>query len=524
MRWVDGTRLDDWIDDHLHEPDAIRSVRINVSEAVAALRRHGAAHGDLQHGNVLVRSDRSIRLVDYDGMYLPTLSRYGAAEQGHRNYQHAERSAQYDESLDLFAAAVIDLSLAAAAHDPKLWKEFNRNRASGESLLFTAADFADPAASPVFAQLARIPRLVRDAGRLRHACEASFEAIPMALTGKPVPASAQRRSQAASAPPTIFRATDRATLLARQGDEVTVVGAIVATKTTSGLRGMITMLNFGDYRNGDFTAVAFRKASKDLEQVFGDPRRLVGRWVAITGLVTVFQRSKSAPQTPQIELRRARMLRALTPTEAAVLLAGPAGSSSKPTPAPDASNFDDRLGKLYSSPSLIAKIAPQSMPPSAPPITSQSSTASKTPSPPASKPVAQTPPPPRMRAPRHKPTGPHSTLSPPATNPPIWSATPPHSAPPSTTPYAATPYTAVPYAKPAYTGPGGNTGLGVAALAAGLCFPPVGVALGIAALLRGNRQSQVDRICAWIGLGVGVFGILACGCSMFSMFDSATPQ
>ena len=39
----------------------------------ADLERHGIAHGDLQHGNLLVAADGTFRLVDYDGMYVPAL-------------------------------------------------------------------------------------------------------------------------------------------------------------------------------------------------------------------------------------------------------------------------------------------------------------------------------------------------------------------------------------------------------------------------------------------------------------------
>ncbi|QLQ08322.1 MAG: hypothetical protein HZY76_21580 [Anaerolineae bacterium] len=51
------------------------------------LQTHGIAHGDLQHGNVLVAADE-LRLIDYDGMYVPPLSGRESHEIGHRNYQH----------------------------------------------------------------------------------------------------------------------------------------------------------------------------------------------------------------------------------------------------------------------------------------------------------------------------------------------------------------------------------------------------------------------------------------------------
>src|SRR2546430_4647189 len=57
------------------------------------LFRSQVAHGDLQHGNILVRGG-SIQLVDYDGMWVPALKGRHATEIGHRAYQHPERSEQ----------------------------------------------------------------------------------------------------------------------------------------------------------------------------------------------------------------------------------------------------------------------------------------------------------------------------------------------------------------------------------------------------------------------------------------------
>jgi hypothetical protein len=53
----------------------------------------------------------------------------------------------------------------------------------------------------------------------------------------------------------------------------------------------------------------------------------------------------------------------------------------------------------------------------------------------------------------------------------------------------------------------------VAALIVAFCFGPVGAAMAIAALSRGWRQSEADRVCAWIALVVGTLGTLAFFCN-----------
>jgi hypothetical protein len=325
MEWIAGARLDDWVQSNLGRPEALDRARRGVVAAALALRRNGAAHGDLQHGNILVMPDQSIKLIDYDGMYLPSLSGLGASEQGHRNYQHPDRSDQYDAALDRFAVEIIGVSLGALAVAPTLWQEFN----TGENIIFSAADFAEPSSSDLFTRLERLPEVADAVRRLRRACEVGYGDITRALESTstaPAPGRAPGGRRAGARPaasgPDILRATDRSALLFRQGDEVTVVGKVVRTHQIQ-RSGTITFINFGDYRTGAFTVVCWDRTSRGLASVYGDLSALDGRWVRVTGMVTIYKgRSGMAPLTPQIELGRANMLRVLTPDEARVLLAG----------------------------------------------------------------------------------------------------------------------------------------------------------------------------------------------------------
>ena len=88
---------------------------------LADLERLGWSHGDLQHGNILVARDDTIRLLDYDGMFVPALAGKGKTEDGHRHYQHPERRNQkFGPSLDRFSGWAIALGVAAIAHEPAL--------------------------------------------------------------------------------------------------------------------------------------------------------------------------------------------------------------------------------------------------------------------------------------------------------------------------------------------------------------------------------------------------------------------
>jgi hypothetical protein len=175
MAWVEGVLLSTAVSDRLGHPAALRELAGQWVELAAALRRAGVAHGDLQHGNVLVvpaPGGRSVlRLVDYDGMWVPGLAGVKASEVGHRDYQHPQRVDQelFDPEVDRFPHLVIYAALRALeVGGAGLWKRYD----NGDNLLFRAADFRDPAASPLLRELwgAPDPEVRALAGHLALAC------------------------------------------------------------------------------------------------------------------------------------------------------------------------------------------------------------------------------------------------------------------------------------------------------------------------------------------------------------------
>ena len=150
MQWVDGVALHTFVKRKLRRPQELAKLAAQWRGMVNSLHGSRLAHGDLQHGNVLVTSKGTARLVDYDAMYVPALNGTNCAELGHANYQHPQRQANhYDHNLDNFAALVIYVSLRALAVEPELWDKYN----TGENLIFSSSDFKAPSQSALFSQL-----------------------------------------------------------------------------------------------------------------------------------------------------------------------------------------------------------------------------------------------------------------------------------------------------------------------------------------------------------------------------------
>ena len=177
MTWVEGRRLDRFVEDNLSRPEVILDICARWRGANGSLRGLGIAHNDLQHGNVMVQPDDALRLVDYDGIYLPNFQGEPSPELGHQHYQHPLRTADdYNDQVDNFPALVIYLSLLALSHDPGPWQRFYTQ----ENLLLTKKDYADPANSECLHALKSNsdPTVRYLAGYLEECCSWPVDQVP----------------------------------------------------------------------------------------------------------------------------------------------------------------------------------------------------------------------------------------------------------------------------------------------------------------------------------------------------------
>ena len=140
MDWVEGETLDRYIQSHLADPNALRLLAFQFSRLASWLLSQPFAHGDLKPDNILVRSDGTLTLVDYDGMFVPAMEGTAARELGSPDFRHPLRTAErFNEHIDDFPLAVILLSLKALSLSPSLWNTYG----ASDCLLFSASDYRD---------------------------------------------------------------------------------------------------------------------------------------------------------------------------------------------------------------------------------------------------------------------------------------------------------------------------------------------------------------------------------------------
>ncbi len=149
--------------------------------AVGQLTSARIAHGDLQHGNVMVAKSGEIKLVDYDCMCVPALEGRRNLEIGVAPYQHPARNENtlLTRSLDNFSAIFILAALKALAAEPALWERYIE-KDGYEKLLFRGEDLHNPRNSQLIRDLMRS----RD-GSVSALCNTLVELVRMKLEDVP---------------------------------------------------------------------------------------------------------------------------------------------------------------------------------------------------------------------------------------------------------------------------------------------------------------------------------------------------
>lgn len=161
MRWVDGYTLKDYICENANDATKLNALAKHFFDLVRDMHSHGFAHGDLQHGNIIVDKHGEIYLVDYDSFYCQELKGESDIITGLDDYQHPSRKRNVfaNEKLDYFSELIIYLSILAIAEKPSLSAKYNVP--DSERMLFSASDYQDITHAAVYNDLQALGPTIR---------------------------------------------------------------------------------------------------------------------------------------------------------------------------------------------------------------------------------------------------------------------------------------------------------------------------------------------------------------------------
>ncbi len=158
MEWVEGKTLDNYLEQICSQNNtpALKNLYFQFCNLAWWLQQQPIAHGDIKHDNLIVTPDGKLKLIDYDGVFVPALRGRKANEMGSPCYQYPKRDAYFfDKNLDDFSLLVLQITLLALQQQPKLFTEHY----NGDGIILKDTDYQNFTKSPIKAILWQLPEV-----------------------------------------------------------------------------------------------------------------------------------------------------------------------------------------------------------------------------------------------------------------------------------------------------------------------------------------------------------------------------
>ena len=119
----------------------LRCLPSNFIRMAAWLVKQPFAHGDIKPDNIIIKPDGTFVLVDYDGMFVPSMQGMDKMYTGTPNFRHPSKSSKtLNKDVDNYAISVIALSLCALSLKPELIERNSDNCIISEEEVFKLYD------------------------------------------------------------------------------------------------------------------------------------------------------------------------------------------------------------------------------------------------------------------------------------------------------------------------------------------------------------------------------------------------
>lgn len=138
MDWVDGETMEAYVSENYKDQNKMKWLAYRFCKMSGWLHSQTFAHGDIKPDNIMVRPDGTLVLIDYDGMYTPSMTGMKSPTLGSRDLSHPLRTFDdFNEAMDDFSMTTISLSLKAISLDPNLYTQYK----TADGLLLGMKDY-----------------------------------------------------------------------------------------------------------------------------------------------------------------------------------------------------------------------------------------------------------------------------------------------------------------------------------------------------------------------------------------------
>lgn len=161
MEWLNGVLINEFVMQNLSNNNTLSELQNKLVSISQDLENNKVGHGDLQCGNIIISGNSTnfqVKLIDYDGMYVPDLAFKKSIEKGRSEFQHPKRTFNnFSPEMDRFSFWVMITALEALKIDKALWREVMQGGFNTlDNFLFTIQDFINPNQSALFNRLYKL--------------------------------------------------------------------------------------------------------------------------------------------------------------------------------------------------------------------------------------------------------------------------------------------------------------------------------------------------------------------------------
>lgn len=153
MQWIDGITIKEYLCNNRYSRSKLEKLAGQFLRMIKDMHQHSFAHGDLQHGNIIVNDVGNLYLVDYDSFYCPKFKDEPDIITGLKDYQHPARktNGKTSEKIDYFSELIIYISILGIAYNPSLVEKYQIEES--DHMLFESSDFDNIKQSKIYKDL-----------------------------------------------------------------------------------------------------------------------------------------------------------------------------------------------------------------------------------------------------------------------------------------------------------------------------------------------------------------------------------
>lgn len=155
MDWCDGCSLKEYLNTNLNDKRKLFQLKEALNGMFKDMNIRGISHGDIHHNNICISDTGDPKLIDYDSMFVPSLSGTEDSCLGYSGFQlpYARENSKFLSSkTDYFSQLIVILTIECIIQNPSLWTRY-LDEDDSVSLLFKKEDFLDLKKSNLYSDI-----------------------------------------------------------------------------------------------------------------------------------------------------------------------------------------------------------------------------------------------------------------------------------------------------------------------------------------------------------------------------------